>query len=120
MATRDSRSIAVIPVTAGAAILAAAAFLPGARAQEPGQAIYLKACVACHGGDGTGAFPGVPDFAEGGRLKQPEDVLVQRVMDGFQSPGASMAMPPKGGYPDLTEADARAVVRYLVGAFGRR
>lgn len=27
-----------------------------------GQGIYAQTCVACHGADGKGTIPGVPDF----------------------------------------------------------
>jgi len=95
--------------------------VPVAAAVDPGQSVYEQTCVACHGADGKGVLPGVPDFTEkGGRLSQSEDVLVQHVIDGFQSPGSPMAMPPNGGNASLTEADARAVVKYLLGAFGSR
>lgn len=101
--------------------IAATMFAHMAAAQDRGQAIYEQTCVACHGADGKGAIPGVPDFTRGGgRLSQSEDILVRHVMDGFQSPGSTMAMPAKGGNASLTEADARLVVKYLIRAFGPR
>ncbi|MFH1820201.1 MAG: cytochrome c, partial [Pseudomonadota bacterium] len=27
-----------------------------------GQAVYNGTCIACHGSDGTGSLPGVPDL----------------------------------------------------------
>lgn len=92
-----------------------------ATAEGTGQMVYEQTCIACHGADGKGALPGVPDLTEkDGRLGQPENVLVKHVIEGFQSPGSPMAMPPNGGNANLTEAEARAVVKYLLGAFGSR
>ncbi len=85
-----------------------------------GKEIYEKTCVACHGPDGTGLIPGVPDFTEtGGRLSKSDDELIQSITGGFQSPGSPMAMPAKGGNPDLSEADVKAVLEYLRENFGQ-
>ncbi len=84
-----------------------------------GQAIYNQTCIACHGADGKGALPGVPDFTdEGGRLTKPDAHLLRNMANGFQSPGSPMAMPAKGGNPALSEGDLRNVLKYLREAFG--
>ena len=84
-----------------------------------GHAVYEAACLACHGADGAGALPGVPDLTEaGGVLSKPDDVLMENMMNGVQSPDSPMPMPAKGGDPSLTEADIRAVLRYMRAAFG--
>ncbi len=84
-----------------------------------GQEIYQQTCIACHGADGTGAFAGVPDFTDPkGRLSKSDDVLLQHVRNGFQSPGSPMAMPPRGGNSNLTDADLRNVIQYLRSKFG--
>lgn len=83
-----------------------------------GQALYNGTCIACHGSDGTGSLPGVPDLTgKTGLLSQDDAVLLGRMTDGFQSPGSSMAMPAKGGNPALTDADLRAVLKYMRNAF---
>lgn len=83
-----------------------------------GQALFENTCVACHGVDGKGTIPGVPDLAvAGGRLAQPDRVLIRHVLDGFQSAGSAMAMPPKGGNPGLTEADMAALLAYMRSTF---
>lgn len=85
-----------------------------------GKNVYEGTCIACHGADGTGALPGVPDFTDkGGVLSNPDELLVERVLNGFQSEGSPMAMPAKGGNPNLTESDVRDVVRYLHSEFAR-
>lgn len=85
-----------------------------------GRAIYDGNCSACHGADGKGRVPGVPDFtARNGVLSKPDDVLIKHITEGFQSPESPMAMPAKGGNPNLTETDIRSVLAYLRQTFGR-
>lgn len=87
--------------------------------REHGQRIYQQTCVACHGANGKGLVPGTPNFnAKDGVLNKPDSELIKNVMDGFQSPGSPMAMPPKGGNTSLTEKDIRAVIDYLREAYG--
>ncbi len=84
-----------------------------------GREVYDGTCIACHGGDGAGVLPGVPDLtANDGPLSNPDAVLIERITDGFQSPGSIMAMPAKGGDPNLTEDDIRAVLHYMRTEFG--
>jgi mono/diheme cytochrome c family protein len=84
-----------------------------------GQATYAQTCIACHGADGKGAIPGVPDFtAKAGPLSKSDGELVKNISEGFQSPGSFMAMPAKGGNSALTEDDVRAVLAYLRSEFG--
>jgi len=83
--------------------------------------IYQSACVACHGVDGAGALPGVPDLTiAGGPLALDDDVLLKRTVEGFQSPGSPMAMPPRGGNPELGDEDLKAAIRYMRERFGSR
>lgn len=84
-----------------------------------GQAIYSQTCVAGHGANGKGAIPGVADLtANDGPLSKSDAQLLKSMMEGFQSPGSSLAMPAKGGNPTLTEADLNAVLAYLQAEFG--
>lgn len=79
-------------------------------AAEP-EALYRGTCVACHGANGQGALPGVPDLAT--RMDKADAVLVASIFDGMQSPGSPLPMPAKGGNPAITPADAEALVVYL-------
>lgn len=89
------------------------------KSSHSGKEIYDQTCIACHGPRGKGAIPGVPDLSDkSGRLSQPYDVLLTNVIRGLQSPGSTMAMPPKGGNPNLSEADIRAVIDYLQSSIG--
>lgn len=89
-------------------------------AQSPGRDIYMNSCIACHGPDGQGALPGVPDLAGIEWTAGPDDATrLKRVREGFQNPGSPLAMPPKGGNPALTDADLKAVLDYMRKEFGR-
>ena len=86
-----------------------------------GKDIYFQTCVACHGANGKGALPGVPNFSRAdGPLGKANEILHQNILLGYQSDGSPMAMPPKGGNPALTEADIASVLRYLREAFEQK
>jgi len=96
----------------GAASVAVAAMA------DSGRDVYAKTCVTCHGANGKGAIPGVPDLtARAGPLAKPESVLIEHALKGFQSPGSPMAMPPKGGNPSLTPDQIEQAVRYMRRSF---
>lgn len=97
-----------------------ATFAAVAQAASHGKSVYERTCVACHGSDGKGTLPGVPPLGgNNGRLAKPDDVLMKGMLEGFQSPGSTLAMPPKGGDPSLTEDDAKAVLQYMRKTFAR-
>jgi len=86
---------------------------------KAGNAIYHETCIACHGPDGRGAVPGALDFTKkGGPLSKPHATLTQHIKNGFQEPGAPLAMPPKGGNPALNDQQIEDVHAYLHKAFG--
>ncbi|HKK07044.1 MAG TPA: cytochrome c [Gammaproteobacteria bacterium] len=85
----------------------------------PPAQLYLQSCAACHGVDGAGAMPGVPDLsAASGPLTKPIDALLALVQKGIPARDG-MGMPPKGGNPDLTEAQLRAILQYMKHEFAR-
>jgi cytochrome c5 len=82
--------------------------------QEPGKQVYDQTCAVCHGADASGAMPGVPDLTERqGAPTKPNAELLRSLVKGVQTPGAALAMPPRGGNPVLTENDLRATLDYL-------
>ncbi len=86
-----------------------------------GAQVYQETCVACHGANGKGALEGVPDLTNpAGRLAQADEVVLRHMIDGFQSPGSPMPMPPKGGNPDLSDQDMRDVLVHMRKEFSRR
>jgi cytochrome c5 len=89
---------------------------------QAGEKIYKGTCIACHGANGKGAIPGAPDFAapDGPLAEKSDSVLLKHILDGFQSPGSPIAMPPDGGNPNLTIRDIRNVLAYLHDRFHYR
>jgi mono/diheme cytochrome c family protein len=97
----------LLPLVLSALTLAA----PGTSAAADGKALYTGTCVACHGANGKGAFPGVADL--GPRMAKTDAQLSNSILNGLQSKGSPMAMPVKGGNPKLTPADAAVLVTYI-------
>ena len=86
-----------------------------ARGPTPdGAAIYAGQCLACHGANGAGTMPGVPDFTgSSGVLRKSGYVLLSSLIEGVQRPEAAATVPALGGNPALTPADMRAVLNFL-------
>ena len=83
-----------------------------------GKSVYEASCVACHGANGKGTLPSVPDFTQqGGRLSQPKHVLLVNILNGVQSAGSPMPMPARGGNPLLTDEELSATLDYLLLTF---
>jgi mono/diheme cytochrome c family protein len=83
-----------------------------------GAQVFNQTCVACHGDDGKGIMPGMPDFTQaGGVLSLPTKTLEQRITDGYSDGNAPMAMPPKGNNSSLSQADILNVIAYLRSTF---
>jgi cytochrome c5 len=83
-----------------------------------GKSIYENNCVACHGVSGKGSFPGMPDFTvQNGRLSKSDSDLLSNIINGFQSQGSLMPMPPRGGNNQLSDADLNAVLKYIKTSF---
>jgi len=66
-------------------------------------------------------MPGVPDLTERqGALTKPDPELLSSLVKGMQTPGAPLAMPPKGGNQALTEENLRTMLDYLRSMTGVR
>ncbi len=102
-------------------LLASLALLGGAQTvlAVDAKALYETTCVACHGAKAQGAIPGVPGLATNGSLAKSDAELTASILNGFQSKGSPLAMPPKGGNPNLTPEDASALVVYLRELVGK-
>lgn len=79
---------------------------------DKGKAVYDGSCFACH----TSGVAGAPKLGDKAawepRVAQGMETLVARAIQGFQ--GQSGIMPPKGGRADLSDADVKAAVMYMV------
>jgi len=97
----------VAAVAAAPAETATTAATDATQADIDGVAIYQTACFACHGTGAAGA-PMLEAATWTDRLAQGEDTLVDHAVNGFN------AMPPKGGQMQLSDAEVRAVVQYML------
>ena len=98
------------------AALAGALALPSqaepAPAPRNGEQVVQSQCVLCHG-PGVGGAPKVGDRkAWGARAQAGLDNLVRSAIRGRG------AMPPSGGLSDLTEAELRAAIAYMLRQSG--
>lgn len=112
-----------VAATALAAPATSSTVAPAGAVGNParGGQVYQETCVACHGANGKGALDGVPDLTDpAGRFAQPDDVLLRHIIEGFQSPGSPMPMPPKGGNPDLSDQDMRDILAHMRKEFVKR
>ena len=83
-----------------------------------GENIYKNNCMACHGADGKGGFSGVPDFTgPNSRLSKNNSELLSNIINGFQSKGSLMPMPPRGGNNQLSDVDLNAALIYIKTIF---
>ena len=100
----------LLPVAAAALLISTSV----SAAEPDGAALFNQTCVVCHGKNAQGAIPGVPDLTrKDGMLTESDAHLVASILNGVQTKGSPMAMPPKGGNPKLTPEDAIALVAYL-------
>jgi mono/diheme cytochrome c family protein len=78
-----------------------------------GQSVFNGTCVGCHGSNGAGALPGVPNLRQ--KLGKSDQALINNTISGVQT--GPIAMPPRGGNPNLTNADIANVVAYMKQKF---
>ena len=69
---------------------------------------YRGACMSCHATGAAGAPKTGDKAAWKARIAAGMDTLVKNAING------KGAMPPKGGRPNLTDAQIKAVVKYMV------
>lgn len=98
--------------SSGAAVTAAAS------TEDPGKRVFNSLCFTCHGNEqGVGGIPGSPHFGDkdawAGRIAQGEALLYEHAIKGFTGE-SGVAMPPKGGNPNLTDDEIKAAVDFMV------
>lgn len=87
---------------------------------QDGKALYGQHCASCHGAEGQGIPGAIPPLAGNPRV-QDEAHVVKVVREGLSGPlevgGVTYngVMPPM---PQVSEAEARAIARYLKGLGG--
>lgn len=91
---------------------------PGTADAGRGESAYLVACIACHGPAGEGiAGLGKPlshsDFIAG----LTDEELLEFIAVGRSTTDpentSGIAMPPRGGRPNLTDSEIRDIIAYL-------
>lgn len=76
-------ALAVVPAIAlGLAMLFGASGAVFAADPTKGRMIYMSHCQNCHGANGVGQFPGMPDFSRGESLFRPDIELVRVIFAG--------------------------------------
>ncbi len=108
------RSLLPLALLLGAGLIWAGFFARPAQAQaNAAKAVYDSSCSACHG---TGVI-GAPKFGDaaqwGPRAAKGIDALVKSAIAGTPK-----GMPPKGGRADLSDAQVRGVVEYMLASAG--
>jgi cytochrome c5 len=86
----------------------------GAKALQPGEAVYKLACVACHGAGVAGAPKTGDAGAWAPRIKLGYETLVKHALEGFK------AMPPKGGNAGLDNVEVARAVVYMANESGAK
>lgn len=86
-----------------------------------GKKFYAQTCVACHGVQGKGTIPGVPNLANGREpLSKDDETLLRSMHDGLHSDGSPLAMPPMGANYDMSMDDLADVLAYMRATFGKK
>lgn len=85
---------------------------------EGGRLVWEGTCMGCHGGNKATGAPKITSTKKWGpRITQGLPVLVEHATQGFI--GKTYAeMPPRGGNPDLTDAEIAQAVAFMVWASG--
>jgi cytochrome c5 len=87
---------------------AALAFTAMAQAEPDGEAIYNQACMACHMTGAAGAPIKGDEAAWAERLEKGMDTLYENSINGIG------AMPPKGGFANLSDEEVKASVDFML------
>ncbi len=94
-------------VVQGAEAETAPAQIAASAGSVDGEKIYNSVCAACHATGLLGApIPGSAEMAQ--RAEKGMDALVQNAVNGLN------AMPPRGGRPDLSDEQLRAVIKFML------
>jgi len=105
-AVDEELAAALIQPVARVELAAAPAVAAGAR---KGEDIYAAVCGACHENGAAGAPKAGDKAAWAPRIATGSAALIKSAINGKN------AMPPKGGNPDLSDAEVKAAVEHLVG-----
>lgn len=78
-----------------------------------GPQVYNENCYLCHAAPGVGGAPVFGDAqAWAPRIAQGQDILTERVINGYQ--GELGVMPPKGGRTDLSDEEILEALAFML------
>ena len=101
------------PATGAATVVAAAAPAAAAKAPEGGDLVKAAGCTACHGVTNKIVGPAFRDIgAKYAKDANAVATLVGKVKQGGVGAWGQIPMPPQ---PQVKDADAQAIVRWIVG-----
>jgi len=81
---------------------------------DNGESVYQISCFACHAVGVAGAPKYGDQAAWADRIAKGKEALYESAITGYQ--GESGVMPAKGGNPQLSDAEVRAAVDYMIDA----
>jgi cytochrome c5 len=100
-----------------AALFLAACLTPGpafaSDAPVEGKRIFDRVCSACHANDLSDAPQLKQPPVWTARLAKGRDALHHNAINGFVGT-TGYELPPRGGRPELTDAEVRAAVDYII------
>ncbi len=77
-----------------------------------GKRIFDRVCSACHANDLSEAPQLKQDATWAPRIAKGREVLYRHALNGFVGPTGE-EMPPRGGRPELTDAEVKAAVDFV-------
>lgn len=87
---------------------------------DQGKVIYAESCIACHGSDGAGTMPGIPDLSDkNGPLSKSDEVLLKSILEGVETSTTPTPMPAFVNSGKSTEEGARSVLYFIRHQFSK-
>ncbi len=107
VAGQDNSALKIAPVSATAATTVAVAFKDGTQ-------VFETACKTCHGTGLLGSPKAGDHAAWAPRVAKGKATLYEHAIKGFKSPTTGNIMPPKGGFPDVSDDLIKAAVDHMI------
>ena len=100
-------------IAAGSLFVAGLTVAGNANASE--ELLKKNQCAACHAVDKRTVGPSYKEVAAKYKGdKEAESALVRKVTEGGKGVWGQLPMPAKGGKPDVSDADIKTMVKYVL------